>query len=94
MHVTIAADGSITCDVNWRALALPVGNLLAVEVSLGARTATRVVCREAVARWHSPIESIAKSERGLERTVQGRALLFLIPAALGQATITFYAPNT
>jgi len=38
--------------------------------------------------WEYPIETVAKSERGLERTVQGMATVLRWPAALGTAAVT------
>jgi 4-alpha-glucanotransferase len=38
--------------------------------------------------WTYPIETVAKSERGLERTRQGTAVVFRWPASLGRASVT------
>ncbi|MEO7522239.1 MAG: alpha-amylase/4-alpha-glucanotransferase domain-containing protein [Gemmatimonas sp.] len=92
ISVRVRANGEITYDIDWRALALAPGALVALEASLGARTAVTVACDDASTRWESPIESVAKSERGLERTVQGKAVLMLVPVAKGHARVTFAPP--
>ena len=37
--------------------------------------------------WRHPIETVAKSERGLDRTRQGESLTFRWPAHLGEASL-------
>ena len=37
--------------------------------------------------WRHPIETVAKSERGLDRTRQGESLTFRWPARLGEASL-------
>jgi Alpha-amylase/4-alpha-glucanotransferase, C-terminal len=37
--------------------------------------------------WRHPIETVAKSERGLDRTRQGDSLTVRWPARLGQASL-------
>lgn len=66
---------------------------LACEVSLAPRTRVLVDCNGAATAWQMEIESIAKSERGLERTVQGRALHYVMPAGTRQVTVTFRVPD-
>ena len=41
----------------------------------------------AATRWVAPIETVAKSEKGLDRTVQGESVTLLWDAALGAATL-------
>ena len=44
-------------------------------------------------RWTFPIETVAKSERGLDRTLQGESVTLRWPLALGSAQVTI-APST
>jgi hypothetical protein len=37
--------------------------------------------------WRHPIETVAKSERGLDRTRQGESLTLRWPARLGEASL-------
>jgi hypothetical protein len=91
--LTVHADGTLVYEIDWRGLGLPADALVALEASLGARTATGVTCENASAQWRAPIESVAKSERGLERTVQGQAVLSLVPVAAGHARVEFTPPR-
>ncbi|MES2522082.1 MAG: alpha-amylase/4-alpha-glucanotransferase domain-containing protein [Gemmatimonadota bacterium] len=94
MALTVSADGALQYDIDWSAVpGLPSDALVALEASLGARTRATVACTEATTRWASPIESIAKSERGLERTVQGQAVVMLVPASTGRAGVRFTPPT-
>ena len=93
VDLTVHADGTLVYEIDWRAINLPTDSLMALEASLGARTATTVTCENASAQWRSPIESVAKSERGLERTVQGQAVLSLVPVAAGHARVEFAPPR-
>ncbi len=93
MSLTVSPDGALVYDVDWHGVAgLPRDALVALEASLGARTRVTVSCAEATTRWASPIESVAKSERGLERTVQGQAVVMLVPASAGRARVRFTPP--
>ena len=38
--------------------------------------------------WRYPVETVSKSERGLDRTVQGESITLRWPASLGHATVT------
>jgi hypothetical protein len=93
VDLTVHADGTLVYEIDWRTLTLPMGSLVALEASLGARTATTVTCENAAKQWRSPIESVAKSERGLERTVQGQAIVSLVPVAAGHARVEFAPPR-
>jgi hypothetical protein len=87
----VNADGSLEYDLTWETLGLPIDALFAIELSLAPRISVIAACPEARLSWHSPIESVAKSERGLERTVQGKAILFLVPVSAQHAAVTIAA---
>ena len=42
---------------------------------------------DADGEWRHPIETVAKSERGLERTVQGEAVMLGWPVAAGRGRV-------
>jgi hypothetical protein len=43
--------------------------------------------------WHFPIETVAKSERGLDRTRQGESLTLRWPVRLGEASLVLRRPR-
>ena len=81
-------DGALTIDYQWKTLGLPIDALCSIELSLAPRLMVDAACAEARLSWSAPIESVAKSERGLERTVQGQAIVFLVPVAMQQARVS------
>lgn len=89
MVLTVHDNGELQYDIDWSRVSPPPQSLVAIEVSLGARTPVKVACTGAAIRWTMPIETIAKSERGLERTVQGRAIVFLVAVGSGSAQVRF-----
>jgi hypothetical protein len=64
--------GSVRVSYRWDADAFPAGAHFATEISLAAPASLRV--DGAAETWRFPIETVAKSERGLERTVQGESV--------------------
>jgi hypothetical protein len=64
------------------------------EISLSAPLDVLVTPEPAAPLWRFPIETVAKSERGLDRTVQGMSVTALWPAALGEFAIELVPPGT
>jgi hypothetical protein len=88
LTLTVHASGALTWLVDWSRVVLPAGTRLALECSLGARATVDATCDGATTEWRYDVVSRAKSERGLETTVQGRAVVFVLEAAAQrQATI-------
>jgi hypothetical protein len=84
IRLTVHDTGALVYEVDWSRTTLPAGARVAVECSLGARTAVSASCDAATDCWRYDVVSRAKSERGLETTVQGRAVVFVLAAtALG-----------
>ncbi|HEX3927468.1 MAG TPA: alpha-amylase/4-alpha-glucanotransferase domain-containing protein [Gemmatimonadales bacterium] len=80
-------DGTVTAEWEWDAT---VGNAagegwFSTEISIAG-----YVDFEApdAALWSYPIETVAKSEKGFDRTVQGTAAVFRWPLAAGRAKVT------
>lgn len=81
-RLTIADDGTITAeftwdsseDVPWFATELSVAGQVEIETN-------------AVREWRYPIETVAKSERGFDRTVQGTAIVLAWPAPVGHGKV-------
>jgi hypothetical protein len=78
--------GSVRVSYSWTASAFPSGAYFASEVSLAAPANLRVEGDAEI--WHFPIETVAKSERGLERTVQGESLTLRWPVEDGAGVVT------
>jgi 4-alpha-glucanotransferase len=91
-EVAVSADGRVR--VRYRlALEAPLtGGSFAPELSFGAALEVRVTPDAPL--WRFPIETVAKSERGLERTVQGESVTPRWPASGGEFTIEVLPPPT
>jgi hypothetical protein len=79
-------EGVLEAHYTWDASAQVEGAQFTTELSLSRPLELRA-SPEAVV-WAYPIATVAKSERGLDETVQGTAYLVRWPAALGRATLT------
>ncbi len=84
--LTVHATGELTISIDWSGATLPAQCVVAVELSLGARTNVQVKCSNAEHVHRYEIVSRAKSERGLETTVQGQALVYRVPSSALSAT--------
>lgn len=84
-ELTFFRDGAIRARFSWNPAAFTDGEWFTSEVSL-SRAHVLVSSPEADV-WEHPIETVAKSERGLDRTLQGTSYLLRWPARLGEATV-------
>lgn len=78
-------DGSVTAHYEWGADAGAPGDFFAVELSLFRPLG--VVATPAADVWGHPVGTIAKSERGLDRTLQGESVTLRWPVELGAASV-------
>jgi len=78
--------GSVRVSYRWAAGAFSSGAHFAAEISLAAPASLRV--EGGAEPWRFPIETVAKSERGLERTVQGESLTPRWPVEDGEGIVT------
>ena len=78
--------GSVRVSYRWDADAFPAGAHFAPEISLAAPASLRV--ERGAETWRFPIETVAKSERGLERTIQGESLTPRWPVEDGEGVVT------
>ncbi len=84
-RVTFFPDGSVRARFHWDASAFPANAWFTTELSLSR---PRVLVTEPVAAvWEHPIETVAKSERGLDRTLQGTSYLVRWPVADGTGEV-------
>lgn len=84
-RLTFAPDGRVTVRYRWDP-ALAPGGVFVAELSLGHPAA--VTPFPATEPLVYPIETVAKSERGFDRTRQGECVTLCWPASLGEATLT------
>ena len=77
--------GGIVAEYRWHPAALGPESRFTAEVSYGGPM--EITAEPSAAAWTYGIVTVAKSEKELERTLQGRAACFLWPAATGQARL-------
>jgi 4-alpha-glucanotransferase len=78
-------DGQVTVRYAWSPGLAPE-DLFTTELSLAGEIA--IEGSPAAEIWRHPIETVAKSERGLDRTRQGESLTLRWPARQGEASLT------
>jgi hypothetical protein len=78
--------GAFTAEYQWNPAALAPGSVLAAEVSF--RGPVEITASPVAEIWSYDITTVAKSEKGLEETVQGRSVTARWPGDLGRATIS------
>jgi alpha-amylase len=84
-QLRFARDGSLRMEYRWdRSLGAPT-DLFAVELSLFEDLEVR--SDPPAERWTYPIETVAKSERGFDRTRQGDSVTLRWPVDVGAATV-------
>jgi hypothetical protein len=88
-RITIGERGDVRVHWRWDGQAWPADASFATELSL-ARDIP-VHAPGAVETWRYPIETVAKSEKGLDRTVQGMSVTPLVRARAGEATVALDA---
>ena len=80
------AEGRIAVSWRWDPGAAEPGDRFATELSLAAPV--RLDCGPPAEEWRFVIETVAKSERGLDRTRQGESVTLRWPVELGAASVT------
>jgi alpha-amylase/alpha-mannosidase (GH57 family) len=89
-RIRVEADGTLSVSYRWDVRAYPGDSRFAPEISLAAPLELRVAPQADL--WQFAIETVAKSERGLERTVQGQSHTPLWPASVGAARVELRLP--
>ena len=84
-RVVLVADGSIVIHLTWEPARYPRDARFCTELSVSRAIGVDAGLHAEV--WKYEIETIAKSERGLDRTVQGVAMVASWPADAGHATL-------
>lgn len=84
-RIGVANSGALRVDYQWDATAFPAGAWFAPELSLSAAVA--VTFEPAGEAWTYDVTTVAKSERGLDHTLQGQSLTPRWPVSVGRASI-------
>jgi alpha-amylase len=79
------SDGAVRVMFMWDPSAFPADAWFTTELSLARPHA--VWTKPGAEVWEHPIETVAKSERGLDRTLQGTAYLIRWPVGTGTAEV-------
>jgi alpha-amylase len=85
-QIRVGADGSLFIRYRWDPAAFPGDAVFAPEFSLAEEVPLELEPTP-LAMWRYPIETVSKSERGAETTVQGTSVTPLWPCALGEARV-------
>jgi len=84
-RIRFEPDGRITLSYAWDTSIADPEDLFAPEFSIARDLKLR--CTPAADEWRYAIETVAKSERGLDRTRQGESVTLRWPIRLGKAVI-------
>ena len=88
-RIEFAADGSMTVSYQWDPTVGNPDDWFATELSLFAPLEIR--SDPPAELWSFPIETVAKSERGLDRTRQGDSVTLRWPVQLGRSGVQLSA---
>jgi hypothetical protein len=83
--IRVSAEGTLVVEYLWDPALAPPDGAFVSELSLGH--SAQVSSTPAASVVVYPIETVAKSERGFDRTRQGECLTCSWPAGLGQAAL-------
>jgi len=84
-RIDFTVDGSLTVHYRWDPSIGQSEDFFASEISLFASLDIHSQPKAEV--WTFPIETVAKSERGLDRTKQGDSVTLRWPVRVGEATV-------
>ena len=88
-RIRCGADGRIGVSWSWDPAAAEPGDLFATEISLAGPA--HLESTPTAEEWRFVIETVAKSERGFDRTEQGESVTLRWPVELGAAAVEFRA---
>ncbi len=88
--IRFGSDGEVTVRYAWDPGASAPEDLFSTEISLAG--ALEPETTPAAEPWRFAIETVAKSERGLDRTRQGESLTLRWPVRLGEAAVVLRPP--
>ncbi len=85
-RISFDSSGGLTVSYRWNSIDLPADAFFSTEISLGHRLAVQTTPEVEV--WKFPIHTVAKSERGLDETLQGESFTPRWPVPLGEGSVT------
>jgi alpha-amylase/alpha-mannosidase (GH57 family) len=85
-RLTFSTDGTVRAEFTWDPTPFAAGDWFCTELSLDAPH--ELTTDTAATVWSYPIETVAKSEKGLDRTVQGVSYLVRWPVTAGRGVVT------
>jgi alpha-amylase len=88
--IRFGGEGEMTVRYAWDPGASAAEDFFSTEISLAGPLEPETA--PAAEPWRFAIETIAKSERGLDRTRQGESLTLRWPVRLGEAAVTLRRP--
>jgi alpha-amylase len=88
--IRFGSDGEMTVRYAWDAGEAGPDDVFSTEISLAGPLEPETT--PPAEPWRFDIETVAKSERGLDRTRQGESLTLRWPARLGEATVILRPP--
>jgi 4-alpha-glucanotransferase len=88
--IRFEADGEVSVRYAWDPGASAPDDLFSTEISLAGPLEPETI--PAAELWRFTIETVAKSERGLDRTRQGESLTLRWPVRLGEAAVVLRRP--
>jgi len=89
--IRFGSDGEVTVRYAWDSGASGGDDLFSTEISLARPLEPETT--PAAEAWRFAIETVAKSERGLDRTRQGESITLRWPARLGEAAVALRRPG-
>jgi hypothetical protein len=89
--LSFSPDGALVVQFGWDSSVGSEGDWFTTELSLFAALEWRT--DPAAEIWTFPIETVAKSERGLDRTRQGDSVTFRWPVRVGAARVELQLPE-
>jgi hypothetical protein len=84
-RIRFSRDGAIEVSWTWDTAGNNEGVHFATEISLFRPL--EIEATPSAVKWVAPVETVAKSEKGLDRTIQGEAVTLLWEASLGAAAL-------
>ncbi len=84
-RIRFAENGAISVSWKWDPSAFEAAARFATEISLFRRL--EIVGMPAGTTWTAPVATVSKSEKGLDRTVQGESVTVLWDVTLGAAAL-------
>lgn len=80
-RLRFSADGTVVVEWSWNPRDWPAGSRFTTELSIPDGDVT--IEAPGAERWEYPIETVSKSEKGFDRTLQGTAVVFVWPVESG-----------